>query len=150
MDEFETKLNILYDALIKKEDALSQILAITENQAALLAEDHNGAEAAAFFKEMNVEKQRLIDTVLDGDGVFERIFGSLGGEFDERAAYFKPLVKRLQDKIKDVVDLDVKIRLQEDRNNAQITSAVKQKPRIDVPKASKGYMLSQYRKNAGK
>ena len=148
MDDFEIKLKILSDGLDKKADSLNQILNITENQRTILEGEHT-AEAMTFFKEMNSEKQNLIDLVLCCDEVFETIFKEINSCFDEKAPAYKPLISVLQEKIELVTDLDVKIRLQES-NNRELTVKIQQTPKINVPKASKNYMMKQYENNKRK
>ena len=147
----ETKLSILSQCLEKKEGALSQILAITENQSTLLAVENADESIHAIFREMNREKQVLIDTVIACDKVFEKMFSELGEDFAGRAQPYKASVAALQALIRRVMDIDVKIRLQENANKSLSQhTALPQKPIIKGLKADRKTLAREYGKNAKK
>jgi hypothetical protein len=147
----ETSFRLLLDVLGKKKRALAQILNITENQGALLvsrrAEETDPETCRLLFHGMNEEKQRLIDEVLKADTVFQDVFGGLGPEFERRAEAYPLLVRGLQGNIKEVMDLDVKIRLQE-RTNRTLSAKPVSKSKTEAPQAVKNYMLDRYKENS--
>lgn len=114
-DAFSIKVNLLSDVLAKKKAALTLILNITENQETLLTQPPS-QEGAAFFRAMSLEKQKNIDDVLECDNVFSEVFGEISQSFEENANKNRADVLRLQEDIKSVMDLDIKIRFQEARN----------------------------------
>ncbi|MDR1531102.1 MAG: hypothetical protein LBS62_02775 [Clostridiales bacterium] len=157
MDNFETSLKLLLDILLKKKETLTQIFNITENQGTALAAAADGHKADSeelaaikfLFDGMNDEKQVLIDKVINGDNVFQDIFSRLGAEFEERAEEQAELIRLLQSGIKDVMDLDVKIRLQERQNQMFISKGGSSGGKLNIPKATKSYMLDKYKNWAG-
>lgn len=145
--DFGIKLEILSEALGKKEEALNQILAITENQATVLESIDETDQWRSFIAAMNEEKQKHIDIVLNSDEVFEGIFREFGGDFEEYAPRYKETVHKLQEQIKAVTDLDIRIRVYEDKNKNAAGNKTDAKVKINVPKASKSYILKQYTSN---
>jgi len=98
------------------------------------------------FREMNDEKQKLIDMVINSDNLFQSLFESSTEDFNINAESYKPQIKELQDLIRKVMDIDVKIRVQEQKNKDLIAS---QYPRtkIKTTKVSKGSLLKKYENN---
>ena len=95
---------------------------------------------------MNDEKQKLIDLVISSDNLFQSVFESSTEDFNLNAEAYKPQIKELQDLIRKVMDVDVKIRVQEQKNKDLIAS---QYPRtkIQAAKVSKGNLLKKYESN---
>ncbi len=118
MDWLLTRLNILADGLEKKEHALREIVNITENQSTVLQSDLSETEAHAFIVQMNREKQQFIKQVIQCDNMFESILKEAGPALDAAQESYKPQVAELQTRIRRVMDLDVKIRVYEEKNNA--------------------------------
>ncbi len=118
MDWLLTRLNILADGLEKKEQALREIVNITENQNTVLLSELTDVEANAFIVQMNKEKQQFIKQVIQCDNVFESILKEAGPALDAAQDSYKPQVEELQKRIRRVMDLDVKIRVYEEKNNA--------------------------------
>jgi hypothetical protein len=119
MNTVETKLHILIDGLKVKEQSLLEIVSITENQGTVLTSELPDEQALAFVAEMNKEKQVHISNVLKCDNLFEAMLKEVGPELDANQNAYKPQVQALQEGIKRVMDLDVKIRVMEDENNRQ-------------------------------
>lgn len=116
MDPIETQLNLLCDCLQKKEKALTEVLNITENQHTVLNSGMAADEAKSFFVQMNREKQVFIETILQCDNFFEGILKEIGPTLDVNPALYKTSILELQGLIKKVMDIDVKIRVCEDKN----------------------------------
>ena len=149
-DSFNTEIRVMRDVLDKKQAALSQILAICENQETLYRHPPS-AERTAFSKEIAVEKQRLIETVLECDDVFQAIFTRLKPTFEAEAEKQPALITALQARIKEVMETDVKIRAQEERNKQLLAAeganrsfTAPQAPVVTKPRA---YVLDQYAKH---
>ena len=123
MDQLETYLSILIDGMVKKERSLIEILSITENQNTVIESELPKDEIMAFIVNMNREKQLHIQTVIDCDNLFERILKEAGPELDAKPDLYKPQIAELQSLIKKVMDLDVSIRVREDKNNEFIKKA---------------------------
>jgi len=121
MNGFETKLTLLSDMLKKKHEILLQILTITENQKSIfIHESESAAEDLAvlrdMLRQMNDEKQRLIDEHLNSDRLFQRVFSEISDEFESRAQDYKSIVEGMQAMIAEVIKLDESIRVQEEKN----------------------------------
>ncbi len=142
----EAKFNLLFDILSKKKEALSQILNLTINQETVLLSNEETPELNVFFNEMSKEKQKLIDEVINADNFFQSTFNEMSEWFDKNANQYGEQVKKLQEQIKSVIDVDVKIRLQEQKNK-ELASKVRNKPKIHALKASKSYILNKYKSN---
>jgi hypothetical protein len=122
MNNMETKLNLLIDGLRKKEQALLEIVSITENQGTVLESELPAEEAQAFVTQMNREKQVHIQVVIQCDNMFESVLKEIGKKLDKEVDLYKPQVQVIQEHIKKVMDLDVKVRVLEDKNNQRIQS----------------------------
>ena len=147
MDDFQTKLNILTDMLIKKKALLTQIETITENQEGILLSPFAaGEEGALFFNGLNDEKQKLIELVLEADRLFQKMFDDSKDEFDNRAGDFKDEIQALKDHIKEIVELDSRIRIREEKNK-MLLEKTRPKKKIDTSGANKSHVLKQYEKN---
>lgn len=144
--EIEIKVKLLMDVLAVKLRTLTQILNITENQESLLLSDDTSGALSVFFDGMSREKQVLIDEVTKADNLFQSAFNEISEDFERFAQGNKELVVGLQEGIKRVMDVDIKIRVMEQRNR-ELVSKHKKGGKIAVPKASKGYLLEQYKKN---
>jgi len=113
----ETQLAILLDGLKKKEQALIEIVNITDNQRTVIESGLPVEEVRGFLMEMNKEKQQFIDTVKGCDNMFEAMLKDIGPELDASQHMYKPQVAQLQKYIRRVMDLDVKVRVLEEKNN---------------------------------
>ena len=144
--QFGLKLNVLTDILIKKKQALMQIANICENQGLLFTQPPS-EERTDFMKAISVEKQNLIEVVIECDDVFQTIFNEIHINFEERAKKFHRQTAVLQGKIKDVMELDIKIRAYEEKNKALVNETRGQQ--IDKNNAyNKNYLSEQYKKNS--
>jgi hypothetical protein len=135
----ETQLAILLEGLINKEQALTEIVNITDNQRTVIESGLPITEVRGFLMEMNKEKQQFIDRVKGCDNMFEAMLKEIGPELDARQHLYKPQVAELQKYIRRVMDLDVKVRVQEENNNnllnelnppVPVQSGIKPKPKL--------------------
>ena len=117
MDSMVTNLNIMLDGLKKKEQALAEILSISENQKTVIESELPLEEARNLVFEMNDGKQAAIQVVKDCDNMFEAMLKDMGAELEAKQDQYKPQVKVLQEFIRRVMMLDTKIRVAEDENN---------------------------------
>ena len=117
MDNMLTQLNIMIDGLKRKENALQEVLSITDNQQTVIKSELPLDEVRNLVFSMNEEKQSAIKVVISCDDMFEKMLKEMGHELDAKQDQYKPQVKIMQDYIRKVMDLDVKIRLGEEENN---------------------------------
>ena len=118
MNKFLLHLRVLDGILDKKINTLDRILIITEKQKEVLIAESHDDSTLHLYKEMNDEKQKLIDVIMESDRLFDRTYQEIGTVFEAEAPKHADLVKRIQESIKRATTLDVNIRVQEARNNA--------------------------------
>ena len=136
-------LRVLEGILNKKIDILRQILNITENQQTILSAGPHGKNALHLYRAMNDEKQKLIDTVNESNRVFEKTYQNIREVFAKEAHNHAGLVACIQDRIKRVTDLDVRIRVLEARNIASAPAANKARDN----KSTRKRLVRLYEKN---
>lgn len=154
MEEFEqlkNKVMNLNNLLDRKIEILTQVLNITDNQKMFF----NNLEKENLEEYINIsleEKQNLINQLIEIDTIFLSIFESFSGSLNKNKDAFKNDIKKLQDKIKYITDIDIKIRLQEEKNKPIFINIqnYNKSPKIKVLKASKEYMLKRYTENTKK
>ena len=141
MASMTTHLNIMLDGLKKKSAALSDILNISENQRTVIESELPIGGVREMIYAMNEEKQSFIQIVKDCDNMFENMLKEIGPELEAQQDMYKPQVKVLQEHIRKVMDLDVKIRVAEEENNklldvrraAEIPQSAGIKPKVTMP-----------------
>ena len=144
-ETFETKLALLQEVLDKKRAALTIVLNISENQETLYLSPPSD-ERREFLMEMGKEKQAQIDEVLICDEVFQRIFDSIADEFKENSETYAEKIRQLQFSINEVLELDVKIRAQEEKGKAAANKSFsRQSAQANINPANTSYILEQYR-----
>lgn len=147
MLEIETKLNILNDALDKKAVILEQIYNITENEE-MFFKTLKGNELNEYISQAIKEKQNLIDKLNNIDSAFISVFESFKGSLNLNRQKYRESIISIQEKIKDIIDIDVKIRIKEERNKAFYAQPINMAgKKINSLKTSKSYILEQYLKN---
>jgi len=147
MDNFQTKLRVLLEMLNKKRAALTQIEVITENQENILLSPLAAAEEGAeLFGGLNAEKQKLIELVLEADRLFQHMFDEMKDEFELRAADFKDEIQSLKDSIKEIIELDSRIRVREEKNR-MLLEKTRPKKKAGANAVNRTYVLKQYEKN---
>jgi len=122
MNHMETQLAILLDGLRNKEQALVELVNITDNQRTVIESGLPIEEVRAFLVEMNKEKQQYIDRVKGCDNMFESMLREVGPELDAKQHMYKPQVAEMQKHIRRIMDLDVKVRVKEDENNTLLNA----------------------------
>lgn len=120
VDNMLTQLNIMLEGLKKKATALTDILSISENQRTVIDSELPLEGVRQMIFGMNEEKQSSIRVVKDCDDMFERMLKDIGAELDAQQENYKPQVKLLQEHIRMVMDLDVRIRVTEEENNNRL------------------------------
>lgn len=150
MDEISFKIKFLSDILDKKAELLKQIYNITENQE-FFEKTLNGEDSEILLKEAVKEKQKIIEEVIAADSTFMKVFGEFKGKLNRNQDKFRTEIKKMQEKIRAVSDVDFKIRAKEQRakQGIQAPFALSAK-KIKTLKASKRYILDKYKKNSEK
>ncbi len=145
--EISLKMKFLTSVLEKKAELLKQIYNITENQE-LFERTLTGDDYDILVKEAVKEKQKIIEEVIAADNIFMKTFGEFKGALNKNQDKFKSEIKQMQNKIREVSDIDFKIRAKEHRakQGIQVRPAVLSQ-KIKTLKSSKNYILDKYRKN---
>ena len=142
-----TELGIMLDGLKRKEKALEEILAITENQQIVIKSAVGFDEVRKIVFEMNQGKQDAITVVKECDNMFELMLKRIGKELEETQHLYADRVKIMQAHIRRIMDMDVRIRATEEDNNKlldkrreeeapasdQTASSGKIKPKVNMP-----------------
>ena len=147
--DFDATMRMLIDVLQAKARTLTQVLTITENQENMLLSDEMGEEMASLWRGINQEKQTLIREVQQADTTFQNLFALFGDDFEVYAEAHKEELSALQEWVRRVMDLDVKIRVQEKRNRT-LTGKPHKGTKKEVTEASRRYITRQYAQNKDK
>jgi len=153
MAEFAVKMDMLISSLREKNEALTMILNITENQGQLLKMDKNkDSEMLELFGTMNEAKQEHIERTLELDRLFQGVFEGISENFEEQARGTIEKTATLQSLTNEALELDVKIRASEQKNRTEILQRnieLSQIRRAAKPagKSSKAELLKKYAQN---
>ena len=147
MSEFEVKMDMLISSLRDKNEALTVILNITENQEQLFKMEKD-SDMWDMFTQMNEAKQEHIDRIVELDRLFQGLFEGISEGFEERAKQNIAKTAALQNLINDSLELDVKIRAAEQKNRIFL-SQTKRSQKPAVP-SSKSALLKKYEQNKKK
>ena len=150
LEEIYNKINNLNYLLDRKIQILNQVLTITENQNIVFKEFKN-KETHEFIDISLEEKQNLINELIDIDNMFLKIFESFSGSLNRNKQTFKEDIKNIQSKIQEIITIDLKIRIQEEKNRqisiSSVNNSINNIEKIKTLKISKHDMLKKYRNN---
>ena len=165
LEEIYNKINNLNYLLDRKIEILNIILNITKSQHIVFKEDRNVDSfieivisapgiATLDLEQFSIsleEKQGLIDELINIDEMFLSIFEGFKGALNQNKNIFKEDLKKIQNKIQQISDIDLKIRLQEEKNKQLINNNVNfNQEKIKTLKVSKNEMLKKYMNNTKK
>lgn len=149
LEEIYNKINNLNYLLDRKIEILSIILNITKSQGIVFKEQ----EGIDSFINMSInEKQSLINELISIDEMFLNIFESFKGALNQNKNMFKEDIRQIQNKIQKIADIDINIRLQEEKNKQLVNNniALSSKNKVKTLKMSKEEMLKKYINNTKK
>ncbi len=149
LEEIYNKINNLNYLLDRKIEILSIILNVTKSQSIVFKEQ----EGIDSFINMSInEKQSLINELISIDEMFLSIFESFKGALNQNKSMFKEDIRQIQNKIQKIADIDINIRLQEEKNKQLVNNniALSSKNKVKTLKMSKGEMLKKYINNTKK
>ena len=87
--------------------------------------------------------------IRDCDAVFQRIFDSIGEDFEDQCKPHAEKARRLQACIKDVLELDIKIRAQEEKSRVRAKESIGMPAKeSNINPASTNYILNQYKSHS--
>ena len=149
LEEIYNKINNLTYLLDRKIEILSLVLNITTNQKTLFSKKDN--DTKSFLNISIEEKQKLIDELISIDNMFISIFESFNGKLNEYKNIFKEDIENIKKKIEQIIDIDLKIRLEEEKNknieSSNINNIKNNMEKIKTLKVSKNDMLKKYMNN---
>lgn len=149
LEEIYNKINNLNYLLDRKIEILNIILNVTKSQGIVFKEQ----EGIDSFINMSInEKQSLINELISIDEMFLNIFESFKGALNQNKNMFKEDIRQIQNKIQKIVDIDINIRLQEEKNKQLVNNniALSSKNKVKTLKMSKEEMLKKYINNTKK
>ena len=155
LEEIYNKINNLNYLLDRKLQLLGLILDITKSQKNFFDKDENN-EINSFINLSVEEKQKLIDELVSIDNMFLTIFESFKGALNQNKKIFEKELKQLQQKIQQIEDTDLKIRLQEEKNKQtlnnvnNINNNINTIDKVKTLKLSKSDLLKKYNDNNNK
>lgn len=117
----ETQFKLLIDILTKKYDTLSEILSITENQGMIFK---TMPEEREMFMGMVEEKQTRIDSISTGDDIFNKVFAETMEILKKEKNTYKTYIAEMQRLIKAIMDMEIRIRLEERNNQKRMQNAI--------------------------
>lgn len=149
LEEIYNKINNLNYLLDRKIEILSIILNVTKSQGIVFKQQ----EGIDNFINMSInEKQSLINELISIDEMFLNIFESFKGALNRNKNIFKEDIRQIQNKIQKIADMDINIRLQEEKNKQLVNNniALSSKNKVKTLKVSKDEMLKKYINNTKK
>lgn len=149
LEEIYNKINNLNYLLDRKIEILSIILNVTKSQGIVFKQQ----EGIDSFINMSInEKQSLINELISIDEMFLNIFESFKGALNRNKNIFKEDIRQIQNKIQKIADMDINIRLQEEKNKQLVNNniALSSKNKVKTLKVSKDEMLKKYINNTKK
>lgn len=151
LSKINSTINFLNELLNQKLGILNQILNISDNQKMFLTSLKDADSLNSYISASLKEKQNLINELKIIDENFIKTFEGFGGELNKNKDFFKSDIANMQSKIQKIAELDLKIRIQEEKNKLlfENTLAPKNQP-IKTLKANKNYILNKYAQNAKK
>lgn len=109
----ENQLSILSESLDKKLLVLREIQEYNTRQEQAFKQEQADLES---FDDAMEEKERLIEKLTQLDEGFEALFERVSLELKDHREQYAPQIQKLQEKVKQVMDLSVSIQAQEARN----------------------------------
>lgn len=135
-EETKVQIKILIEILNKKIKILDQIYAIAENQYEVI--DLNESDMN-YFDQMNIEKKIKIDEINELDEHFLNLYKNISLLIQSNSKECKELIEELKKQILVISDIDIKIKIQEEKNRQRLISRFNNKSRI-FNKSLKGSM----------
>ena len=158
MDDFLVKNKLLTEILLRKEQMLEEILNITFNQRLLIESSKKNEsnlknkESIALYGEMNRLKQDIMAKIMAADEIFQSTFNTISKIFEKQAKENRNEVKSMQNKIKQVTNLDFRVKAEEEKNRMLLNENKKEEVRTKkgerlICSFSKASLLKKYRDN---
>lgn len=112
-----TYLRMMADILGKKEQVLTQLLELTQEQTKLIKEETFREDA---FAQLLDQKEVLIGKVLESDQGFQAIYNRIEKELQTNKDAYKELIQELQRRITRVSELGIRLQALERSNKSSL------------------------------
>ncbi len=119
MEDLQNYLKVLADSLEQKKTVLEQILDITRRQEQIAQGD--SFSELEFANSVN-EKEILIARLNQLDDGFLSVYNRIRQAVVDQGGLYDPEIRRMQEQIRQCVDIGNDIRVLEERNQAKLTS----------------------------
>lgn len=113
MDNTGVYVSALQESLQKKLEVLAELLKLTKEQAAILAEQKPDMDR---FDSILNEKDQLLQTLETLDRGFDSLFAKIGNTIRENKYQYQQQILEMQNLIRSITDTGVQIEGQEHRN----------------------------------
>jgi predicted nuclease with TOPRIM domain len=110
-------MQMMIDSLDMKKNILTKIIMLNEEQTRIVSVDPFDEEA---FHENMESKGELIENMLQLDQGFNSVFNRIKEELDGNKSAYKDEIVKMQELIKTVTELGVKVEAQEARNKTLV------------------------------
>ena len=109
-------INILEESLEKKNKVLSDMLTLSEQQAAIISDDMDLSELDPFIE----KKGELIETLEKLDEGFETVYERVSEELKGNKEKYADKIKHMQSLIQQITEKSTAISSQEERNKSKL------------------------------
>lgn len=116
----------LQDSLKNKYEALQKIQGATEKQQRAVSGEELDIDA---FDEAVQEKERLIERIQELDDGFQSVYAKIGDALRREKQRFKPQILEMQNLLRTMTDLGVRIQALEQKNKTRFEGLVSRKRR---------------------
>lgn len=137
-------MQIMIDSLHKKEEILKKIVVLNDEQAQIASASEFSDEK--FYANME-SKGDLIEELLKLDEGFNSLFNRIKEEVGDNKSKYAQQIKELQDLIKLVTELGVKVEVQESRNKSLVEKRFAKMKREVANAGRNTKMANTYYKN---
>ena len=109
-------ITAMQDGLKRKYEVMERILEMTKEQEVLVSQEVFDMDA---FDETLEEKELLIYQMQELDKGFQGVYSKMKGEIEANKQQYKPRILELQNSIRQITDLGVKIQALEQKNKTK-------------------------------
>ncbi|MCI8337515.1 MAG: hypothetical protein HFH62_02370 [Lachnospiraceae bacterium] len=122
--EMSVYVSALQDSLKNKYEALQKILVVTQRQQQAVSGEELELDA---FEEAVEEKEVLLQRIQELDDGFQSIYTKIGDALHQQKQQFKPQILEMQNMLRTMTDLGVKIQALEQKNKNRFDGLVAKK-----------------------
>ena len=112
-------LQMMIESLVMKRDILQEISELNISQAQMASTDGAAFDEQAFYSSIE-RKGELIDKLIELDDGFDALFQRVKDSIGNNKQLYSEQIKQMQQLIKAVTDLSVKVQAQEARNKVTV------------------------------